>query len=101
MSFPGVTSDNINAAVPVEAGGILTGIGAMVNPVAGIAGMLGGVGGLTSMFGGGGGSSDVARAGGTFYTGSQTYSKGISETGTILIVVAIALGLLVVFRGKK
>lgn len=100
MSFPGVTSENkLNAAVPVEAGGILTGIGAMVNPVAGIAGMLGGVGGLSSMFGGGGGSSDIARASGTFYTGSQ--SKGISETGTILIVVIIALGLFVVFRGKK
>ena len=97
MSFPGVTSENIaNAALPVESGGLLTSIGGMLNPVAGI---LGGVGGLSSMFGGGA-SSDVARAGGTFYTGAQTY-KGSSNTETILIVVVIALGLFVIFKGKK
>ena len=86
MSFPGVTIDQASAAVPVEAGGILTGIGAMMNPVAGI---MSGIGGISSMFGGGGSGMEVSKAvsGGTFTTGD--FGGGKSDVTTYVIIGAI------------
>lgn len=97
--FPGVTVPQAEAGKAAAAGGILTGIGAMVNPVAGIAGMLGGVGGISSMFGGGGSGMDVSKAvsGGTFMTGDISTEKAGT---TIVIIAAILVGLLIILRKK-
>lgn len=85
------------------------GVSGLLSGVAGIAGManplvagLGAVGGLSSMFGGGA-SSDIARAGGTFYTGEMSYSNSAKpfDASTLIIVAAVVLGLLLIFKGKK
>lgn len=97
--FPGVTVPQAEAGKAAAAGSILTGIGAMVNPVAGIAGMLGGVGGISSMFGGGGSGMDVSKAvsGGTFTTGD--IESGKSGT-TVVIIAAVLLGLFLILKRK-
>lgn len=77
--------------------GMLSSVGGMVS---GVAPVLGAVGGLSSMFGGSGSGMDVSKAvsGGTFTTGE--FGLGKSDTA-VIIIVAVVLGLLIIFKGKK
>lgn len=76
---------------------LLGSVGAVVAGLNPIAAGLTAVGGLSDMFGGG---MDVSKAvsGGTFTTGE--FGTGKSQA-TLIIVVAVVLGLLIIFKGKK
>lgn len=100
MSFPGVSVQqaNIGKNVASEGSGFLSGASALVNPV--VAG-LSVAGGLSGMLGGGGKSGmDVSKAvsGGTFTTGN--IESGKSGT-TVVIIVAVLLGLYFILKRKK
>ena len=83
-----------SALAPSGIAGVLTGVGGIVS---GVAPLLGVAGGLSDMFGGG---MDISKAvsGGTFVTGE--FATGKSQA-SLIIIVAVVLGLLIIFRGKK
>lgn len=98
--FPGVTVPQAEAGKAAAAGGLLTNVAAIANPLtAGLAL----AGGLSSMFGGGSGSgmeTSSAVSGGTFTTGD--FGGGKSETITTVVIIAgIVLGFVLIFKGKK
>ena len=76
--------------------GLLSSVGGMLS---GLGPVLGVAGGLSGMFGSGSGM-DVSKAvsGGTFITGD--FGTGKSEIA-VIIIVAVVLGLLIIFKGKK
>lgn len=85
-----------SALAPSGIAGMLSGVGGIVS---GVAPLLGVAGGLSDMFGGG--KTDISKAvsGGTFVTGE--FATRESQSALIIIVAAVVLGLLIIFRGKK
>jgi len=83
-----------SALAPSGLTSMLSGVGGIVS---GVAPLLGVAGGLSDMFGGG---MDISKAvsGGTFVTGEFATDKSQS---TLIIIVAVVLGLFIIFRGKK
>jgi len=94
--FPGVTVPQAEAGKAAAAGSILSGVGAIANPIAGGLAL---AGGLSGMFGSGGSGMDVSKAvsGGTFTTGDIGSGTGT----TVVIVAAVLLGLFLILGKRK
>ncbi len=104
MAFPGVTVPQADAGV-VAAAGNAAAAGGLFSAASGLLGPVGAGLGIASQMGmfNGGGGTDLSKAvsGGTFYTGPMSYSGESSNTSILIIVAAVVLGLLLIFRGKK
>ena len=105
MPFPGVTVPQAEAG-KVAAAGNAAAAGGLFSAASGLLGPVGmglGIAGQMGLFNGGSDGMDMSKAvsGGTFITGEMSYGGKPGNTSTLIIVAAVVLGLLLIFRGKK
>lgn len=94
VGFPDAPSDEVSSLVG-GVGGLVAGVGPVAAGLGGVASMFG-----DGMFGSDDGGMDMssAAASGTFYSGPFTVGR---SSDTLIIVVAVLLGLLIFFKGKS